>query len=387
MSTVKRKIKTGISKEQGKNVQSMFNEMMGIEDCEVSIIIPKFVSIRNSVRKLCSVLMQFSEFKPLHDDMPELKESLNQIKEYSVKIKTALLCDDTKDKETEEKYKDVSKEEMNKLYKKLKNSNELKELTVLCGRLKSHSLDFIDKDDLKDHFIHKEPGLSLLIFKFSSLDLKKIWVHNNIKPIIKKYILNILHHVYVECYSIYKTSTSADIDIEKFSSVIIDSLNSFKNIPELNRCHNAFKKIEKSVHLLNNNFDVYYRESISSQNPNLIIENFILDVGNQKDDSNPVTITEFRKIVMYLRKLSSQNGKSKDPRVKSMLDILQSRLNMDDKEDKEDKEDCLDNAAENEADDKLVAEADDSTEIGNEIGAVDIKDNGCNIGAKSNDNP
>ena len=77
-------------------------------------------------------------------------------------------------------------------------------------------------------------------------------------------------------YDIYQIITSPDIDISEFSDIIVDSIKQArKMIPRANK---AFKKIEESVELLKDNFQNYYKDFITTKNPTIIIENFILDV-------------------------------------------------------------------------------------------------------------
>jgi hypothetical protein len=318
----------GDSAEGGIN--DMFNEMMGVRDAELEIIRPKFVRTRNLARHIYKVLSQFSNFVPLRNDFPDMISAFDQIGQFASEIKESVCFKAQEIEETEDMYASVSKEDLNGLYKKLKENPIIKQLIVLCGKLKQYSKYFDDKDNLKDNFIGQEPGLSLIIFPFSTLDLKKLWANQRVSPAIKKYVLSVLHLLYKDLFLIYKITTSPDIDIDKFTKVLVDSIGQLRKQPGLNRCNNAFNRIEKSVSLLKNNFDDYYRESIASENPNMLVESFIVDVSNQGGADARLT-REFREIIRYMHKVGAQNGRNKDPNVQKLFKMLNQNFAMMDK--------------------------------------------------------
>ena len=323
-----KQLKQVLNDSSAGGINAMFEEMMGIRDAEPEIICPKFVKTRNLLRHVYKILLQFSFFAPLRSDFPEMSESLDQIKEFAIKLKENVYFSDDKDaEETEELYKNVPKVDLNNLYKKLKDNAIVKQLIILCGKLKQYSKSLNDSSDLKDNFIGLEPGLSFVIFPFSTLDLKKIWANSNVKPIVKKYILSILHYLYKDLYMIYKITTSPDVNIDKFTTLLLESISQLKKQPGLNRCNNAFKRIESSVALLKDKFEDYYRESIASENPNMIVESFIVDVSNQGGADARLT-REFREIIRYMHKVGEQNGRNKDPNVQNIFKMLNQSFGM-----------------------------------------------------------
>jgi len=325
------------------DINSMFEEMMGIKDCETYILAPKFSKMRNICRKIYKILIQFSSFIEFKDNFPEFKEDLSDIESFANLLKEDICFGDSD--EPEDKYNTMEKKEMNDIYKKLKENKYIKQLVILCSQLKSYANNFENINELKDAFIAQEPGLSFKIFNFSNLDLKKLWVHKNIKPMTKKYILSILHHLYKECYALYKINTSPNVDIDQFSVLLIDCLSQLKKNPELHRCSNAFKKIEDSLSLLKENFDNYYRESIASENPSMIFESFIIDVSNQ-GGNDPRVAREFRQIIQYMHKVSQQNGKIKDPNLQKLFSVLNENYNIMEGKMKSDNKDNKDDTKE-----------------------------------------
>jgi len=314
----------------GNDINGLFEEMMGMKDADPSIIKPKFVNARNTIRHIYKVLIQFSQFVAFRNDFPEIETGLNQIADFAEKIKDSIYFNPTEE-EKEEKYDRLSKVEINSLYKKLKENDYVKSLIMLCGILKQYSRYLNDKDNLKDNFIGQEPGLSLTIFQFSTFDLKVLWANQKINSMVKKYVLNVLHIIWKDTYNLYKIVTSPDVNIEEFTKLLIESIARLKKQPGLNRCNNAFNRIEQSVDLLKDKFDDYYRQSIASSNPNIIIESFIIDVSNQ-GGANAKLTREFRTIIQYMHKVSEQTGKNKDPNVQKLFNMLNRNFEVMDKQ-------------------------------------------------------
>lgn len=328
------KVKT-IKKSIGNtdmSMNGMFEELMGFKNAKKEIILPKFVKIRNLSKKIYKILVQFSTFTSLQKDFPEYKTHFDEINKFAEDMRKDIYFDENND-DNEDVYVNMSEIEMNEMYKKLKENNYIKQLIVLCGNLKQYSKFIEDPNNLKDNFIGQEPGLSLTIFNFSSLDLKKLWIHKNITPTIKKYVLSVLSSLYDNLFQTYKLCTSPDVDIDEFSSLLLEKIQDLKTRPELHRCENAFRRIEQSIQLLKDNFDVYYRESIASSNPNIIMENFIIDVSNQGGTSASLT-REFRIIIQYMNKVSEQTGKNKDPKVQKLFQMLNKNFELMEKGDK-----------------------------------------------------
>ena len=326
---LKKSINTG-------GINEMFDKMMGIKEADPAVIRPKFVKILNLLRKFYKVMNLFAGMKTLRVDFPHITQDLDEVLDFINKLRDNIKFDPAVE-ETEEKYTKLSLEDMNTIYRKLKEDEDIKLLIVLCGKLKRYKSYLDDKDNLKDNFIGQEPGLSLKIFPFSNFDLKILWANAKMTPTIKKYILSILHNVWKTLFEMYRIITSPDVDIKQFSELLLNAIQKIKKEPELSRCKNAFRRIESSVTLLENNFDGYYRESVASNNPNIIMESFIIDVSNQGGASASLT-REFRKIIMYMQKLGNKNGRAKDPRVKQLFKMLNNNFELMEKHSKEEPE-------------------------------------------------
>lgn len=316
------KIKELKSITGGGDINGMFEEMIGIRDAEPEIIIPKYAESIVIVQKVHNVLLQLCTFKRYTTAFPDLEDAFLDIHSFITNMQGSIKYNiGENEQQIEQRLATIKKEHLNHTWKEFKNDQYIKTLICLCGRLKQYKSFLDDKNDLQDRFIKREPGLSFMIFDFSRLDLKKLWVHDNIVPNDKKYMLTVLYVLWRELYKLYKLITSPDVDIDKFIDVLIKCLGDLKKRPELNRCTNAFARIESSVELLRDNFDNYYRESVASKNPNMIMENFIIDVSNKGEASARLT-REFRIIIQYMHKSSVASGQHKNPQFKKLFGAL-----------------------------------------------------------------
>jgi hypothetical protein len=110
--------------------------------------------------------------------------------------------------------------------------------------------------------------------------------------------------------------TSPNVDIKKFSSVLVDSIAKMKT--QIPRCNKAFAIIENSVSTLENNFKTYFRGSVEAGNPNIIIESFIGDIIKEQKADASISY-EFKQIISYLKQKSAGNN---DPKIKKLFGML-----------------------------------------------------------------
>ena len=316
---IKKTLPKGTTQEDVDNLNGMFDQLTGVKDADPEIIIPKFVELKNMIRRLYKVYCVLMEFKEFQKIFPEYQPQLKQTSEFFIKLMDTYNIYE-KTVETEDKFEDMSGEEVNKMYVALKDSEEVKSLIVASANLNHFKKDLYDEKDLKDTFIKKEPGVSFTPIPFCKLDLKRIWASDSGSAFVKKFLLTILHKTYTIGFSIYDNITSPNIDIKKFSNVLVESIKTIrKQVP---RCDKAFDMIAESVSMLENNFKGYYKTSVEASNPSLIIESFIVDVS-MKQKTNATITTQFRRIVMFMKKKSQGNN---DPRVKKLFGILNSQF-------------------------------------------------------------
>lgn len=308
------------------NINTMFEEMMGIKDADINIILPKFVSVRNTLRYIYKILNQFATFAPLHNDFPEIKQGLDEVKKFADLLFENTMLKHTTD-ETEETYNTITKETLNELYRKLKENDYVRRLILLCSKLEKYKNNFNDPTKIRENFVNQEPGLEFRIFDFSTLDLKILWNSSKITSSVKKYILQVLASLHKHTHNLYTTVISPDVDVQAFTSMLLDAISQLKTQPKLHRCTRAFKRIEQSVELLREKFPEYYRQSVASGNPDNFITGFIVDVSNQGGADMKLT-REFRVIISYMRESAEKSGKIKDPQVKKILEMTQRNFSL-----------------------------------------------------------
>lgn len=303
-----------IKKKQIKNegITQMFNQMLGVDGVNPDIVVPKYKSISVKI-KAAIKLLKFS-VEDTFSKFGDQKVGSEQILAYC-KTLSEIKFLDIRDNSEE------NRKEMANHYVKLKSNNDIRFLILTCKNLITYKKFLNDSED-NGSFILREPGFNFSPFSFSELNIKAIWQNTNITPKIKKYILTVMRIILNNCLVIYKTLTSPDVDVSEFSEIIVQSIAAIKK--QIPRCEKAFSQIEKSIDLLENNFDGYYKDFIQSQNASTIIESFVIDVS-ESTKADTQTTRQFRKIINFYREKTQ--GKIKDPKLKAVFDALNSNIN------------------------------------------------------------
>jgi len=350
-------------------MQNMFEQMMGTSEADIEVISPKMAKMYNYMIKTHKVLNVLTNFDGFWGYFPHHQHWKAELNAFLEGIVSSLDLDLTKEytghdflpeeyqrlldpKVDLELYRRVQ-EATNKRYGAIKENEHIRHIVDSADNLAQFKAALIqvympkeererrqqaqEKKDPNaaldvdiilpeqtltmkpDEFIYKEPG-SLKPLTFTSLDLKYIWSEEQLDLTGRKMILKIMSHIYWIGIDIYDLVTSPDVDIKQFSAMLIEAISSFKR--KIPRCQNAFRIIEKSVHLLEKNFKRYYRDAKSANNSNLIMEMFILEVA-QTQDADPKVLIEFKTIINYLRK---KVNKVEDPRIKSLLKMLDNNF-------------------------------------------------------------
>ena len=298
----KKVVKTVKSQLQDKNVVEMFNQMIGTDKPNEEIITPKYNNIIKKIKVLINI------FKAFADDIlvKVYKDEIWSVDFYKmVELLQSL---------------EIKDNDISMTYTNLKSDNCIKNLMLTCKILIEHKTS-LDNNDL--NFILRIPGFDFIPFSFTTLNIKRIWTEEKTDDKIKLYILTVLKLTLRFTFDIYKIITSPDVDVREFSKVIISSISQVKKaIP---RCDKAFKKIEDSISLLEDNFNGYYKDFVLSKNPSTIIESFVIDVS--KTTENDIQTTrQFRDIINYYKKVTQ--GKIKDPKIQKIFDMLSTNMNI-----------------------------------------------------------
>ncbi len=298
-----------------QGMSEMFNQLLGDEkSLDINIIRDKYLKLKTNIERIYKLLDSF------HNTI--YIKVINTIFETSIYKKNIKgFIEDCKSLVSE----DISDEKLIRHYKIIKEHKIVKDCIHICKNLIIYKKYIEDNDNLSDIFIKSSKTHELVIFPFCNFDIKMIYTHTKVDESVSKYILIFLNMLYKTTYEIYEIITSPDIDISKFADIIVQSIQQArKMIPRAGR---AFKKIEESVELLKNNFQNYYKDFISTKNPSIILENFILDCSKENSEDVDLDLArQFKRIVMFYQKKSQ--GKIKDPRINQLFDMLNKNFEM-----------------------------------------------------------
>ena len=314
-----------------KDLIELFNQMTGVSAPDPLIIIPKYekmLMIMNNILKIMRLITKnpfrklfpreevgFSDVEKFIDGQEHVIKGfeLEEMKEdHEPKNMQEVMANMYKPKYDPKKVCDV--------YKDMKECDFTNCILVICASLARHKKYIGDKDSLNDKFILETPGPSMQLFKFTKLDFKQIFIDPKCTQVCKNYFLSILHHLLVKSNKIYSLRSSPDIDVDQFSELLVKNIGLVKK--QIPRCDKAFNKILNSVDLLKSNFSGYYKNFIQSNNPGIIIEEFVKDVAiGTKSDA--ATLMQFKRIINYYRKKMG-SVKSTNPQIAQMFKMVDS---------------------------------------------------------------
>jgi hypothetical protein len=320
------KIKTA-SNNDVKEIQNLFAQMTGASDADRDVLIPKITTIYKNIISYSKLFNILLSFEPFTTQFEEYNFWFTDISTFLKDLVSSTETDIRKNYATDTtiNYYQMENTELNTFYKKLKDNEFLKKIIITSSNLSGYKKN-LTGDEYDDVFIKREPGLVLQPLAFSSLDLKTIWSVDNLSKKAKTFVLSILSKAYTIGIEIYDIFTSPDVDIKRFSKVLIDSISQLKK--KIPRCEHAFAVIENSVSMLEENFKGYFRGSVEAGNPSIIIESFIIDLTNTQK-ANPKVTQEFRQIVKFLKEKTEKNT---DPKVKKLFSMLNTQFSAMDTE-------------------------------------------------------
>lgn len=326
MSRVKIK-KKKIGAEDMKAIEEFSRKAFGQEDADADIIRPKIKSVISSVSKIARILDIFLDLKVLDCDEnyktneEDIIKFRNNISE-NIKVNNIKIYDEKKyidECVLTKSLHEMDKKSLNSLYKNLKKEESVKEIIITASYIKRYSKYIEDSKNLDGGFINNEVGHELFLLSFTKLNFKDLWINENFVSIPngKSRILTLLSHLYKYGTNIYNLITSPDVDVKEFSYYLIKAIDRMKR--EMPQCSRAFKVITDSMGLLEKNFDVYFRDSVVSKNPSVIMESYIFDLcSKQKHDFR--VVRELKIILNYIKEEHRKNKKNKKLNNKGISD-------------------------------------------------------------------
>ena len=368
MSKIKIKSKVVKSTLQNKDVIDMFHGVIGTDGASISIVHPKYQLIEKNVKRFLQVLDMLYNEKFL-DFFTTFKDNLDMylfsLRRQFVNSFNAPNIDNFLSKGNEiihrlspvvVDYSGVPVDvvnSFNEIYTEMKKCSLINTIIVTCKNLIPHKKSIEDVNELKDKFLLKG-GLNFAPLPFLIFNFKQIYIDDRLSEENKDFILVILHKLYTISHEIYDTISSPDIDVNEFVTIIMNSIDDVKkHIP---RCDQAFNKIAESVDLLRGNFNSYYKDYISSNNPTIIMENFVLDVS-KNTRASPTLTAQFRKIISHYRKIASQQANN--PKLQTLFQQVDK--NFQELENQRKKADSGENDGDEDADED--ADADEDVEM------------------------
>jgi len=299
--------KTTIQKNVGNvDVAQLGNMMEQISDpskADPEILLPKYVESKDRIKKI-SKLIQILATGPIAVQCVEIA-NFTPLATMGEEMLTS--CES-----------DYSLNEICEHYAEFRDSLGVQHSIAICERLSPY----------KDHLTEVDssfiagiiPGVQIL----PRLEINCEMMMHTLNESAAKMLIEILAALYTNSMAIYKIITSPDIDISKFSGVIVDSLCEIEKHPKLSRCKRAFTKIKNSVSLLEGNFDDYYKNFVQSQNPSVIMESFIVDIA-ERENADPETTRQFRMIITHIRNMAKER-KINDPQMEQMFNALNEKM-------------------------------------------------------------
>jgi len=314
--------------DDAKELAEMFEQMTGAREADVEVIIPKTAQVLKVVAKYCGVLQTM--IRAMEEIPPE---ALDGIKAFHAGL-TALLAeqpDRLKTCELDDEGNQILVFQMRQqapdqfyanLYKDLSGSPLLKQIIITSNELSPHRI-CLERGD--DSFIRRESA-GLVPLAFSNLDIAVLWF-SGFPAVGCKFVMSALRHLFNYGLELHKIFVSPNINIKKFSMLLVDKIAKLrKRIP---RCDDAFDIIEKSVRLLEDKFNGYYRGAIEADNPTFIIESFLIDVSTTQNASPQIT-AQFKKIAEHMQSMSASMGGN--PRANKLFNLLNQQFDALDKE-------------------------------------------------------
>lgn len=298
-------IKKEINKELKDELGDIFAQMVDTGDkVNLNFALPKYVKLRELSTKFLTEINALSKC----DISGAYKDQLN-------KFFTQTLAEHKKWFSYEPPVifaiTEEQKTEFAKRYKGLKESDYLNIFAQLLDEYKYYTkymkqtaewswLKALDVDWCP----FKKIGMCELNIQFAIID-------TNTPELLYESIKNF----YNIANTVFNELMTPDIDIDRLTELISQSINNIKNMPELRDCKDAFDRLLKSSKMLKENFGNYYRDFIVSKSPNIIIENFILDVSHDVSNTTKNTkrqillMRQFSKIVKYYKANFEKNKK------------------------------------------------------------------------------
>lgn len=198
-----------------------------------------------------------------------------------------------------------------------KESNLVKVILVTCKNLVPFKALIENAEELKDRFLVSSAGSQFCPLPDLPINFRALYTSFS-RAEDRHFLLVVLHKLYRISHDVYDAYRLPEIDVDKFSHIIVDSVGLVKK--QLPGCEDAFRRITDSVDLLKLRFGEYHGDAVASGNPAVIMENFVLDVAKEQSNASPALTRQFRKIISHYKKQASKHSSSMDPKLRTVFD-------------------------------------------------------------------
>jgi hypothetical protein len=313
-----------------KDVLDMFNGVIGNSEgsCNLSVVHPKYDRIQLHVERFIKVLRALAA-QPVMAKFPSGCEHLaNYIKSLESQFVESFRAPNLAEylpkldsieslANAAESYGRIPAEviaEFMNVFNAVKSCNIVNAILVTCQNLVRYKKYLGDPNALSDRFLTKST-IGLYPLPDLPINFRQIYVDDRLSHTDRELVMIVLHKLYKIGFDLYEAISSPDVDVDEFIEVIMASLGEVKkHVP---RCEEAFGEIAKSVGTLKTNFNDYYKDYVSSNDPTIIMQNFVLDVSKAKE-ATPRVANQFRTIIAHYRK-QTQLHVNNDPKLKSLF--------------------------------------------------------------------
>ena len=218
--------------------------------------------------------------------------------------------------------------EYKKTYLSFKKSKIILDAIVICNNITDFDFASHTYEDICTGDVNIQPFKSLAEYESEQLNLKFVFVDNEISPELKVELydeLKTLREVTSEIHQMYNTP---DMDIKNIFPMLMEFLDSF--LGDLKGCKSAKGLIKNSSDMFIKRFDNYFKNFQVTESPFGIIEDFISDIIIDKKNDNHLDakiLTELSTILTTVRKkLGKNSAMMKNPNFNKAINMVEKVL-------------------------------------------------------------
>jgi hypothetical protein len=305
----------------------MFNSVLGDGAVPINVAYPKYQAIARHCERFLRLLDTLGASSALGKNPDIAAQLVSYASALRVQYGEVFCAPDISGESADLHSVDPEKVKLFlEVYGKVSESNFVKVLLVTCNNIVPHKKAVEVLENFSDKFLRGAgltfaplPDLPALNFKY---------LYNN-QPRTseedQEYYRAVLHKLYTITHDLYEAFSMPDIDVDEFVESTRESLKEVrKQIP---RCDEAFDRLIESVSLLKTNFSSYYKDSQSSGNKMVIIENFVLDVSKAQKTQNAKVSRQFRDIISKYKSMV-QMSHSADPQLSAAFAEVNKQISL-----------------------------------------------------------